>query len=294
MRRKHRGFTLVELLVVIAIIGILIALLLPAVQAAREAARRSQCSNNLKQLGLASHIFHDTFRVFAPGLLGTDPRYPGHPSYGQGVGTLAFLLPYTELQNVRDEIDIRLDLNWATNDGKPSPPKPTNVDGWWATTSSWNAAQTRIAQFVCPTSDPYANSVGTGLAHITYGCGPGCGTVTMWYYTIGGGGDDLGRTNYMPVAGGMGRIGDSGWDVWTGIFYNRSQERMSSVQDGTSNTFMFGEYAGGYNSNNQLEYSSCWIGAGGLPSAWGLQPPSGQKRPAWYQFGSLHPGIDYG
>ncbi len=100
------GFTLVELLVVIAIIGILIALLLPAVQAAREAARRSQCTNNLKQLSLAMHNYHDTFGVFPPGSLG-DPAWTGNYNIYDGhFGWPVFILPFVEQQALHERIDF--------------------------------------------------------------------------------------------------------------------------------------------------------------------------------------------
>jgi prepilin-type N-terminal cleavage/methylation domain-containing protein len=107
---ERRGFTLIELLVVIAIIGVLVGLLLPAVQAAREVARGMQCRNNLKQLGLAAHNYHDTLGTFPPGAVGPlTPAFPQcaslkHPALG------TFLLPYLEQPALASQ--YRWDLSW--------------------------------------------------------------------------------------------------------------------------------------------------------------------------------------
>jgi prepilin-type N-terminal cleavage/methylation domain-containing protein/prepilin-type processing-associated H-X9-DG protein len=105
-----RGFTLVELLVVIAIIGILVGLLLPAVQAAREAARRMQCSNNLKQLGLALHNYHDAHKRFPYGSGGTTP-----PSGSPGYSAVSMLLPFMEQTALYNTIDFNRPLTDAVN-----------------------------------------------------------------------------------------------------------------------------------------------------------------------------------
>jgi prepilin-type N-terminal cleavage/methylation domain-containing protein len=105
MSQRRRGFTLVELLVVIAIIGILVALLLPAVQAAREAARRSQCLNNLKQIGLALHNYHDTHKVLPFGQGGTADRF----------SALALMLPFMEQSNLHNLIDFKQSTTAAAN-----------------------------------------------------------------------------------------------------------------------------------------------------------------------------------
>src|SRR3954447_16314587 len=147
---RRRAFTLIELLVVIAIIAVLIALLLPAVQAAREAARRTQCVNNLKQLGLAMHNYHDTQGSFPIGRTGIrrptgDPTlaagYPNDPTGGNfNRKTWAFrILPYIEQASLANAINFS--VSW-------------NTPAWVNTT----AIRTSVAGFHCP-SDPGTNSV---------------------------------------------------------------------------------------------------------------------------------------
>ena len=292
--RTRDGFTLIELLVVIAIIGILVALLLPAIQAAREAARRAQCSNNLKQIALAAHNFHDTYQVFPPGSLAmrVGPNPATTLSLDQAIGVLPFLLPFMELDTVRDQITVALDVNYSTADAV----KPANTVAFFSTFpgenpayQTWTIAHAKINAFLCPSHPNSSPTQGVFACLLNYGCGPGCGQIARWSYGVPVPG--LGLTNYVACAGGMGRINDAGWDYWEGIFHNRSKNRMSSVTDGTSNVLLFGEYAGGHGATNILEYALPWMVAAPMPSGWGLKPPGTQTAPAYYQFGSYHAGI---
>lgn len=135
-RLVKQGFTLVELLVVIAIIGILIALLLPAVQAAREAARRSQCVNNTKQIVLGFHNYHDTFKCFPRQAYGVNVS--GHDGHWRGHSAFTMLLPYIENQNLYDQID----LNCAFSNNPNETLFRTNP----------------VAGFHCPSDGPYPNT----------------------------------------------------------------------------------------------------------------------------------------
>ncbi|HWB10446.1 MAG TPA: DUF1559 domain-containing protein [Pirellulales bacterium] len=136
---RRRGFTLVELLVVIAIIGILVALLLPAVQAARESARRTQCSNNLKQMGIAFHNYLDVMRHLPPGYLAAGPYVDGQTDTTPGWGWAAFLLPNMEQNAVYQSANFNLPIE-----------QPANAP----------AVQIRVAPYLCPSDTapnvPYA------------------------------------------------------------------------------------------------------------------------------------------
>ena len=172
MRRQHEisksphfqiskcGFTLVELLVVITIIGILIALLLPAVQAAREAARRMQCSNNLRQIAMAMHNYENAFKTFPPGRPGCDGYYGAYgcnapdsnePAHS-GASAFVLILPQLELQSLQDMFGLGNGSVWNED--------PTVDPIWKQDVNKQQAVKTRPAAFVCPsdTAKPYADN----------------------------------------------------------------------------------------------------------------------------------------
>lgn len=312
---KKRGFTLVELLVVIAIIGILIALLLPAVQAAREAARRTQCANNLKQIALASHNHHDTLKKFPPGFLGPKDSNWGNDFWGvQHVGVITHLLPFMEQSNLYDQVDdtnfFNIDIALTVGQGGP-------YGVWWGPDDTWNMGLTKINALLCPSTDAYENTTGSAALFFPFrnGAEPNnpdtCpfsdGSLVLGYFTASSfTGANLGRTNYCAVSGvGSNYPYPNSAEYVEGIYGNRNKTTFGSILDGSSNTLAFGETIGGYNNylggDRTRNYSMTWIGAGVMPSKWGLKnrypcpiDSNADQNPyykAWYQFSSEHPQI---
>jgi type II secretory pathway pseudopilin PulG len=287
----------VELLVVIAIIGILVALLLPAVQAAREAARRMQCSNHLKQIALATHNFHDTFKKLPPGSLGA--RFKGArnnvgANLGQELGTLAFVLPFMEQTMIKDAIDICFEPRWHPLDQKPPAPANTLLfyNGPAASRAVTRAAcQARIGAFRCPSANPDKYQVTILWGWSPYAVSPGTVSADAWAFTPAPG-PPLGLTNYLSCGGAGGNLPGDPWDVYKGAFTNRSTYTFGEIPDGTSNTLMFGEVIGGWNAaGTQLDLSWAWVATGGMATAWGLTPLRPNGRTVWWQYGSHHPGV---
>ncbi len=270
-RFARRGFTLIELLVVIAIIAILIGLLLPAVQKVREAAARMKCSNQLKQLALASHNYETTNGVLPPGNLGDPPGVPISFNY-QYYGVLALLLPYVEQDNIYKQLPINLNVSAPGNN-------------WWST-AAWPLAFNRIKTFECPSDS--ASTAGT-IFVLTDTQPVGTGSAYMEAWSFGGNPPyNFGVTNYLGVMGGMGRLPGNGWDRWAGIYYTQSSLSMAQLtaSDGAANTLMFGEnstLAGQMAGNGSNGFA--WMGAGCMPEAYGL------TSPAWWTFSSSHTGI---
>lgn len=221
--RRLPGFTLIELLVVIAIIAILVSLLLPAVQQAREAARRTQCKNNLKQLGIAIHNYHDVGRVF-PGNVVEGGNHLRNASW------LTMILPYIEQSAAYNAMEFN-----GTNFSNQSSPPNLN----------WNVVnQLRVSGMNCPTS-----VLPTTRTQNTNGETRALGAPDQITYQV---------ADYVGIAGGYWMPGTTtvptggvwtgyGWDHQVGTIINwgpnARPRKIASLTDGTSNTIAIGEHS---------------------------------------------------
>jgi len=234
VRARARAFTLIELLVVIAIIGVLIGLLLPAVQKVREAANRMKCSNNLKQLGLALHNFHDTMGFFPPaGSQDGKPlsSLPTPPLNGEGTNWAVYILPYIEQANLYNKVTFKGDSGWTDDPNQVGSSAVNNV-----TQSAGIVLQT----YRCP-SDPHSPLIANG-SNVPNGV-------------------QVTRNSYVAIAGAVNNLDGSGqfretrntdsssWSAnfgitaWGGILSPGFSRVTIGISDGTSNTLVISEQA---------------------------------------------------
>lgn len=229
-RSRHRGFTIIELLVVIAIIAVLTALILPAIQQAREAARRSSCKNNLRQLALALHNYESTFRVYPPGYIhkfgpaGT----PEQPANHAGLAWGTMLLPQLELSSLYDQFNPNIPV-WDVANLTPREQHP--------------------AVFLCP-SDPYSHGAfvvrdDTVAPFERYAAASYAGN---W-----GPSNAIENLDDTPTRS-------------RGIFYRNSKTRVRDITDGLSNTLALGErtngpIGGGTTAGGHVFFENVWSAA---------------------------------
>lgn len=300
-RNARSAFTLVELLVVIAIIGILVALLLPAVQAAREAARRSQCSNNLKQIGLAMHNYADKFKEALP--------YNSDNATGRAFSWMFAQLPYIEQATLYDQFNRSFD-----NDDNSNPlvaGGPTNQV----------LRRTVINGYICPSnSQPGLRENQNKGYPVGNAGGPQAGG-TDYVGNLGhvwSGWRDCGAVPDFPDPSGAGRFvkgsagtpwidGNSAGEArnYNGVFMSNGSRRLADITDGTSNTVaVFEDYhwKGGNTPpntpiNKDYLQDSAWISP--LGSVGNMRNPMNNTNKAWLQndddvrchgWSSNHPG----
>ncbi len=218
-RRRAAAFTLVELLVVIAIIGILVSLLLPAVQAAREAARRMQCANNFKQVALALHNYHTAHRTFPAGSqVNANSCSPTAGNSRRGFNWGTAILPFLEQNSVYDKMDATKATHEAPN---------------WTI----DAVGAVIPAYICP-SDPW----GKKRVNVTSFSLPGRASAD----------DDFAPTNISGIADATSWLCDINCEAsctptnaGNGVLYNYSHVSIDYIHDGTTNTLLLGEHTNG-------------------------------------------------
>jgi prepilin-type N-terminal cleavage/methylation domain-containing protein/prepilin-type processing-associated H-X9-DG protein len=237
--RRKSGFTLVELLVVIAIIGILVGLLLPAVQAAREAARRMQCSNNLKQIGLGLHMHHNSFNVLPPGYGFNDISKAADWRKAWGWG--ARILPFIEQPGLFDKLGV--------SSREFDEAMPGNASGTWPAVVV-DAMRTEVPTYRCPSD-----------------IGPTINNSTDFCHSAGPDDKKPALSNYAGVYGHQFSNWGTGGGVpkTQGAIQIQSGNSFSTIQDGLANTFLIGErgwaHGGAYwvgvgNTNDEAAWSS--------------------------------------
>ncbi len=299
--RVKRGFTLIELLVVIAIIAILIALLLPAVQQAREAARRTQCKNNLKQIGLALHNYHDVFNTFPFGSADHDDRPWCSGTNGRmGYNWRVRILPYIEQANLFTTIMgyqfSMVDMPYASNSAirnipehltvipgylcpsEPASPVQTGLNNTWVIGPTTAAISSYVGS-AGPVSTHPADSVGCGLCSNGSNLQAFCDCKNHGWGAAGGGGGGIHYSLCEPKTIGM-------------LSMYPDKVNIAKVTDGTSNTLFVGEWHYTNNKGDGCAPRMHWAGSWASASTvYGINARGvGNGYPNGCNFRSFHVG----